>query len=239
MVVQPREEALDNAGAVAFPGVVVPGSGMVDQALEVRRPGVVDGEEGEALLGVLDVVQVGDDLDRRVLQRALLGGRGVEQPVVAERVRHHVGGNDAVDPFHDEQRHASGGALGVRPPHAWDGNRRELADEADDLELAVEVVAREHGDVSGIWGNARHQLFALGRAAVVPLGGEEDGLARHSVGRRRLERGDLGLGPRGQQIPQPGLQPRPQLFGVAARPVHVDFRRPHRLPHQRVRIGVL
>jgi hypothetical protein len=238
MLVEPREEALDEAGPMAFAGVVVPGSGVVDQPLEVGRAGVVEGEEGEALLGVLDAVQVGQHLDRGVLERALLLGCGVEQPVVAECVGHDVGRDDAVDALHDEQRHAGGCPLRVGPPHAGHGDRRELADQADDFELTLEVVAREHRHVGGVGGDACDETLLPTAAVLGPLGGEEERLARHPVGRRGLEFGDLGLGAGGEQLAQPRLQPGSQLFGVATRPVHVDFRRPHRLPHQRVRIGV-
>ena len=237
MVVEPGEEAVDDARPMAFPGVVVPSSGVVDQPLEVRRAGVIVGKEGETVHGILDTVQVGEHLDRGVLERALLFGCGVEEPVVAEGVGHDVGRDDAVDPLHDEERHAGRLAGRVGPPHPWDRHRRELANEADDLELALEVVAREHGHVGGIGGDARYQPLGLGRAPLGPLGGEQDGLARHPVGRRGLQLRDLRLGARGKQAAQPGLQTGPQLLGVAARPVHVDLRRTPGVPHQRVRIG--
>ena len=56
--------------------------------------------------GVRDAVQLRQHLDRGALQRGLLVGRGVVEPVVAEGVGHHVRRHGAVEPAHQEERRA-------------------------------------------------------------------------------------------------------------------------------------
>ena len=104
---EPREAALDERRAEAVAGdplVVRPL--IVDVAAQERVAGRVDGEERS--LGVVgrDRVDLCQHLDRCLLQPALVGGVGVEEPVVPERVRHDVGWHETVDPLHHEEGRA-------------------------------------------------------------------------------------------------------------------------------------
>ena len=127
-------------------------------------------------------------------------GGGVVEPAVAEVVGHHVGRHEPVDPLHDEERGAEHRAVGLVPPHRRHRHRRELADEPEHAELALEVVAREHRHVVGVGCQPGDQPARAARAVLVPRRVEEQRLARHAVGRGALDRRDRRPAPRGGSV---------------------------------------
>ena len=84
------------------PVEVAPQRGSASASVDV-------GQEPEGRLGVGDRVQLGEHLDGAVLQFALRSAGGVGEPVVAERVGHHVG-------RHDARRRGPSGRTACRAP---------------------------------------------------------------------------------------------------------------------------
>ena len=163
--VQPGESPLDQRRASSQPGggEVVPRPGVAHPPPQRRVAGSVVGQEVESFLGAVDGVQFGQDGHGGVLEPALIGGVGVEQPAVAEVVGHDVGRHLAVDPSHHEERRAERNGVGLRPPHRRHRHGRQLVDQADRAVLPVEVIAGEHGHVGGVGRHPGHQsLGAVG-----------------------------------------------------------------------------
>ena len=160
--------------------------------------------------------------DRRVLQPALVFRRGVEQPAVAERVRHDVGRDDAVDPIHHEERRTDHRRIALEPAHRRHGHVGQVGDQAEQFELVAQLVGREHRLVGLVGCDPGHELIGVaGAVDVGPVRREQHGLARHAVGRVRADLGHLGTGALGELPAQPGGQAGAQLFGVARREGHV------------------
>ena len=101
-------------------GVPVAAAGEVAARVEV----------GERRGCVRDRVQPGQHAHRVVLQPLLLLPRGVEEPVVAEGVRHHVRRDDPLDPVHEEERRAEHLAGRLDEPDRRHRDLGVVADEA-------------------------------------------------------------------------------------------------------------
>ena len=114
-------------------------------------------QEGEAVSGVRDGMQLGQHLHRGVLHLLALLRRSFGDPA-GDRVRRDVAGNDALDPVHHEELLAQGAAVGLQPPqvrHRYVGRRGDLL---DGPELAVEVVGLEDGGRLRVRRDPRDQL---------------------------------------------------------------------------------
>ena len=109
--------------------------------------GVVRLEEAERRRGVRDRVQLGEHLDARVLQAALVLERRVVQPVVAEVVGQHVLRHDPVDAVHQEERRAEHLAGRLHPAHGRHGDVGLLADDPHRVVLVLERVVGEDRQV--------------------------------------------------------------------------------------------
>ena len=146
------------------------------------------------------------DADRAVLQLSLLLPRGVEEPVVAEGVRHDVRRDDPVDPVHEEERRAEHLAGRLEEPDRRHRDIGVVADVLDGVVLVLEVVAREDRDVRGGRRHPRDVLALTGPAVLGPGRVEDQGLRRHAVGVDAAVQRDLGVGALGEQPGQPALE---------------------------------
>src|ERR671932_19194 len=90
---------------------------VADVTAERGGLGTVEVERGELALRLRDAVKLRDDGERRVLQRALLLARGVEQPIAAERVGHEIRRDHAVALLHHEERRAQHVGVALEPMH--------------------------------------------------------------------------------------------------------------------------
>ena len=150
------------------------------------------GEEPERRLGVGNRMQFGDHLDGAVLQFALTLGRGVGEPVVAERVRHHVRRHLALDVIHQEELGAEHRTCRFKPPHPRNRDVCVLAHQPDDVELVVHPIRREHRNVLRGGRHPGNPLLFPALPIFVPAAGQDDRLRRHAVGVDAAFHGDLG-----------------------------------------------
>ena len=163
-------------------GELVPLLAAGDVPAQSRVAGEAAGEVGEAGVGVADGVQAGQDVDARLLQVGLLFGGGVEEPAVAEVVRHDVGGDLAVDAAHHEVRRADHAGVGFAPPQDRDRDVAVGRHPLDGAVLAGQVIVGENGNVRQVRGHPGDQPFGAGVAGLVPGHVEQQGLAGHAGG---------------------------------------------------------
>ena len=212
---QPLEAALDGrrGDPVVDHRELVPGSGMRDVTAQVRGAGVGELEERQRARGVVDRVQVGEHPDRRVLQPALLCARGVEEPTGSEVVGHVVGRDDPVDPAHHEERRAEHRRIVLAPQHVGHRHLAPFTDCGDRVELLLHVVGPEDRHVIG----SRCDPGDEPMRRALPVGIEQDGLARHAGRRRVLERGDRHVGVHAGAHPR--FERRSHLVAIATGPL--------------------
>ena len=195
-VVEPGEAALDERRAARTPRR--PTRTRPACAATWRRraesPGCVEGEERRTgPRSRLDAVQLGEHRDRRVLQLPLVGRRARRSSQLSPNVYGITSGGTTPSTCPITKNGApSMPGVGLAPVQRRDRHRRRAADVADDLELALEVVRREHGDVDGIGRDAGHEITCRPAGALVPLGREQDRVAGEARGGRRRYRCDRG-----------------------------------------------
>jgi hypothetical protein len=148
-------------------------------------------------------MQLGDHLDRAVLQFALTVGRRVGEPIVAECVRHYIRRHLTLDVVHQEERRAEHRTRRFQPPHPGHRDVGLLADEPDDVELVVHPIRREHRHVLRSGRHPRHPLLFAALAVLVPAAGQDDGLRGHTVGVDAAFHGDLRCDTAGHHGGQP------------------------------------
>ena len=213
---------------------------VLDVAAHRRVALIVEGKKRKLFCRVRHAVQLGQHGHGGVLQLALITPGRVVEPVVAEGVRHDVRGNLTVDALHDEERCADRSGVGLEPPGTRHRHGGEIAHPADHLELPLEVVGREHGDVLDVGCDASDQGLGAGHAVLGPFGREQHGLARHAVGGGRPDFGHARAAVGVETTGQPSFETLAHLFGIATRPVHIRHlgrtlgrsRGPRRPPHR-------
>ena len=128
-------------------------------------------------------VQLGQHLDGGVLQFApLLGGR-VGEPVVAERVGHDVGRDDA-------RRRSPSGRTGCRAPRrsapatapAGPGRRSVRRPAGSPRTGGPAGTTGTPGRLGSVGATRATHFCSTGLAVLVPAAGQDDGLRRHPVG---------------------------------------------------------
>jgi hypothetical protein len=157
-------------------------------------------------------VQGGQGLDRLTLEALLILHIGVEEPVVAVRVRHQVGRHDPMDPLHDEERHTDGIGSRLQPEHLRHGDLGVIGHHLHGLELTLHVVDHEDRVRRRVGSDTGDQFTWRGVFGHREI--EEHGLRRHSVGCGHDEGGD---GCPGYPLTQPLLELCAQLVVVARR----------------------
>ena len=229
---EPVETALDQRRAAEVGDrEVVPGAGACEIAGQGGLAGVGRVEERERRVRVGDRVQPRDHVDGRVLQPALVLGRGVVEPVVPEVVGQHVLRDHALDPVHEEERRAEHLAGGLHPADLRDGDVGGLADDPDRVVLLLERVGREDREVVGGGRDAGDVLPHAPLAALGPGDVEDQRLRRHAVGVDAAVQRDDRVGAVGQHRPQPPRQSGRQGARVPARALHPQVGRWRCLGH--------
>ena len=173
----------ERAAAAQRYRVVVPRLGVRDMPAQRILPRLRVLEEGEVPLRVGHGVQRGQRADGRLLQAPLLRAAGLEQPALA--AVHDVVGDVSVNAAHDVERRPERRRVGLDPDRLGHRDAGELPDQADHLEFPLHLVAGEYRHVHRPRGDPGDQPPGLPDAAIMPGGGEEQGLAGLAGGRRR------------------------------------------------------
>ncbi len=218
---EPGQPTLRDGGtADVRDGELVPG--LHPRQVARQRGGAVVRrvEERERALRVGDRVQVGEHLDRRVLEPALVLATRVEEPVVAEVVGQHVARDEPVDAVHQEERSAEDVTRGLHPPDLRDGDVGGLPHDPDRVVLVLEGVLLEDRKVLGCRCHPGDVLPGSLRPGLGPGDVERHGLGRETVLLHRAVQHDRRSCSVGKDGEQPLGEPRADSLRVPAGALH-------------------